>query len=156
EVSSLIANAGEGISQAIGLGGRDLSDAVSGAMALRALDLLDADVDTDVLCIVGKPPGPATTKRLAERVRTLRKPCVVHFAGATGSDFRHSAATLEDAALAAVALARGTKPVPVEFADGGEARRLARAAAAGLASGRRFVRGVYAGGTLAYEAVSIL
>src|SRR5688500_19052154 len=40
EVSVLVASGGEGVSQAIGLGGRDLSDAVGGAMALHALDLL--------------------------------------------------------------------------------------------------------------------
>ena len=43
EVSSLIANAGCGISHAIGTGGRDLAAAVGGITTLMAIDLLDAD-----------------------------------------------------------------------------------------------------------------
>lgn len=156
EVSVIVANAGEGISQAIGLGGRDLSDAVGGLMASRALDLLDDDPATAVICLIGKPPGPATAKRIAERVAALGKPCVVQFAGATAAEFRWSAATLEDAARIAVALARGERPASIEFTAPDDARRLADAAARALEPGQRFVRGVYSGGTLAYEALGIL
>lgn len=157
EVTSIVATLGEGVSQAIGLGGRDLSDDVGGLMAERALERLAADADTTVICLIGKPPGPRTGPRLAERVARLGKPCVVHFAGhGVDARFRWTAATLEDAARAAVALARGTEPASVEFAAPDEARRLADTAARALATSQRFVRGVYAGGTLAYEAIGIL
>jgi FdrA protein len=156
EFTVLVANAGEGISQAIGLGGRDLTDAVGGMMALRALELLDEDPETAVLALIGKPPGPATTKALAARVAALRTPCIVHFAGAPAPQFGCSADTLEDVAQAAVALARGDRPVAIEFAAPDEARRAAATAQRALQPGQRFVRGVYSGGTLAYEALGIL
>jgi FdrA protein len=156
EVSVLLAARGEGVSQAIGLGGRDLSDAVGGAMALRALDLLAGDPATAVVCLIGKPPGPATTARLVERVARLGKPCVACFPGASASGFSWTTATLEDAAHAATALARGTRPAPVEFTSPEDAARAAKNAASALTPAQRFVRGVYSGGTLAYEALGIL
>jgi hypothetical protein len=69
----------------------------------------------------------------------------------------HVAATLEDAGRAAVALARGTPPTASNFTvPAGEIERLVAGAAQGLGAGQRFVRGVYSGGTLAYEAVTLL
>ena len=69
----------------------------------------------------------------------------------------HVAATLEDAALAATALARGEAPRPAELAlPADEIERLVAECGRALAPGQRFVRGVYAGGTLAWEAVGLL
>ena len=65
EVACLIAAGGEGISHAIGVGGRDLSEAVGGLMMETALAALAADVRTEVICIVGKPPGAGVLDRLA-------------------------------------------------------------------------------------------
>ncbi|HEY3191111.1 MAG TPA: hypothetical protein VGJ70_26695, partial [Solirubrobacteraceae bacterium] len=159
EVSVLLAMAGEGVSQAIGLGGRDLTDEVGGLMAERALEALARDPATTVGCLIGKPPGANVMKRLAARVATLGKPCVVHFAGTPSAiGFEHTAATLEDTARLAVALARGTaRPAPREFtAPESEIARIVDDATRSLAAGQRFVRGVYSGGTLAYEAVGLL
>ena len=166
EVSCAIAREGEGVSQALGVGGRDLSDAVGGRMMLRALELLAADAQTEVVCVVGKPPGRAVAPRLAETLRRLGKPCVVYLAAAGGVRPRreagdsagvHVAGTLEDAGRAAVALARGKSPEVREFTlAAAEVDRLVSEAARRLAPGQRFVRGLYAGGTLAYEAMALL
>src|SRR5882762_6990705 len=83
EVTCAIARLGEGVSQAIGVGGRDLSDEVGGLMMLRALEALGADAATEVVCVIGKPPGRATALRVAEAVGALGKPCVVNFTGET-------------------------------------------------------------------------
>jgi FdrA protein len=152
EVACQIAAAGEGISHAIGVGGRDLADEVGGLMMERALAVLAVDPGTDVVCVIGKPPGVATLKKLQGWIAKLGKPCVAQFRGAP-----HVAATLEDAALAAVALARGGKPAPVEFtAPPDTIARIVEDAVLPLRHNQRWVRGVYAGGTLAYEAVGIL
>src|SRR6266446_2228190 len=158
EVTCAIARLGEGVSQAIGVGGRDLSDEVGGLMMLRALDALGADAATEVACVIGKPPGRATALRLAEAVGALGKPCVVNFTGETLARAPwHAAATLEDAARAAVALARGDTPAGVEFTrPAPEIERLVAEAVHGLAPGARAVRGIYAGGTLAWEARGLL
>jgi FdrA protein len=159
EVSCLISAAGEGISQAIGVGGRDLSDEVGGLMMNQALTVLAADPMTTAVAVIGKPPGPSTWRPLQDRIAGLGKPCVVHFTSVAPPDGMswHMAATLEDAAQAAVALARGAAPMPVEFTrPAHEIRRLVEDTTHLMRPGQRFVRGFYAGGTLAYEARSLL
>ena len=52
----LIDRLGEGISQAIGVGGRDLDERIGGAMMLAALERLAADPDTAVIVLISKPP----------------------------------------------------------------------------------------------------
>ncbi|MBI3328767.1 MAG: acyl-CoA synthetase FdrA [Nitrospinae bacterium] len=159
EVSCLIASAGEGISQAIGVGGRDLSDEVGGMMMDRALAALAADAATEVVCIIGKPPGPSVYQHLQQQILRLTKPGVVYFPGLPPSEHApwHAAATLEDAAHAAVALVHGAVPRPLTFTvPADEVARLVEETARALRQGQRFVRGIYAGGTLAYEAIGLL
>ena len=176
EVTCVLAREGEGVSQAIGVGGRDLSDAVGGAMMLRALELLAADPATEVICVVGKPPGAATARRIAAALAKIAKPRVACFpssfaVGAPSQGLRrptfghtevgglgiHVAATLEDTGRAAAALARGKTPVASEFTlPASEIERLVAEAARGRTPGQRYVRGVYSGGTLAYEALAML
>ena len=156
-VACHVAAAGEGVSHAIGLGGRDLSDEVGGLMLERALEALAADETTAVVCVIGKPPGPATTKKVRGWLERLGKPWVAHFTGTmSGGDFDGSA-SLEDAALAAVARARGASHRPVEFTlPDDEVARIVHTAAGALTPGRRAVRGVFGGGTLAQEAAALL
>lgn len=162
EVTSLVAQAGEGISHAIGVGGRDLSDAVGGLMMERALAALADDPATAVVCVIGKPPAPAVAARLSTLMARLGKPCALHFVGAApaegvASAGVHAAASLEDCARAAVALARNERPGPVEFTlPDVEVHRLVEDAIRGLKPEQRFVRGVYSGGTLAWEARYLL
>jgi FdrA protein len=83
----------------------------------------------------------------------------VHFSGLVlGTDSTwYTAASLEETAQAAVALARGTRPKASEFTiPPAELARLIAAATRAMQPGQRYVRGLYAGGTLAYEALSLL
>jgi FdrA protein len=159
EVSCLIAAAGEGVSQAIGVGGRDLMDEVGGLMMTHALEILAADPATEVIGVLGKPPGPSAWERLQNQLAQLRKPCVVHFSGlicAAGASW-YAAATLEEAALGTVALARGMRTTPIEFTmPKEEIERFIGETMRAMQPGQRFVRGLYAGGTLAYEALGLL
>jgi succinyl-CoA synthetase alpha subunit len=179
EVSCRLAAEGEGVSHALGVGGRDLSDAVGGTMTLAALAALADDAATEVVVVIGKTPGRSVAARVAEALQRLGKPAVSYFATVVAGDARpawgvgglfekgvapharstrvHAASTLEDAALAAVALARGEVPRAVEFSlPAAEIEPLVAAQAGALAPGQRFVRGVYSGGTLAWEAVALL
>jgi FdrA protein len=56
EVMTLLDAWGIGVSQVIGVGGRDLSAAVGGLMARDAVRALDADPGTDLIVLVSKPP----------------------------------------------------------------------------------------------------
>jgi FdrA protein len=159
EVLCLIAAAGEGVSQAIGVGGRDLTDEVGGLMMAHALAILVADPATEVIAVLGKPPGRRTWGQLQAHLAQLGKPCVVHFPGLGpgGGGAWQTAATLEEAALGAVALARHCRPTPIEFTlPQPEIERLLGEATRAMQPGQRYVRGLYAGGTLAYEALALL
>src|SRR5439155_1354916 len=91
---------------------------------------------TEVVCLVGKPPGAGVARRLADAAAKLGKPCVAYFAGAStpAAGPWRVAATLEDAGRAAVALARGTTPAATAFTlTAAEVERLVADAARGLA-----------------------
>jgi succinyl-CoA synthetase alpha subunit len=159
QVTCLIDRFGAGVSQAIGVGGRDLDERVGGTMMLAALELLAGDPGTSVIVLLSKPPAPAVAERVLARARAAGKPVVVNFLGSDSALVRRAGAiptvTLEDAARAAVALARGDAPVAAD--DGGkDMASVARAEAAKLAKGQRTVRGLYSGGSLAYEAKVVL
>jgi FdrA protein len=58
QVSCLLDAAGVGVSHVLGVGGRDLSEAVGGLATLDALAALDADPATERVLLVSKPPAP--------------------------------------------------------------------------------------------------
>ena len=152
QVCCLIDRAGGGVSQAVGTGGRDMSAEVGAVTTLQAMERLAADPETTVIVLVSKPPAPEVAERVLAQAAKAGKPVVVNFLGADASAIErpnvHAAATLEDAALAALALARGEAP---EAADG-------PAPAQGIRPGRKqkYLRGLYSGGTLCYEALAVL
>jgi len=156
QVAALLAAQGEGISQAIGVGGRDMSVAVGGLMTLAALDALGADAATEVIAVIGKPGAPAVRRAVETKLRAIGKPAVVALLGVnvrTGTEHGiTTVATLEDACRAVIA---GSRWSPRAFSlSPDEVRRRVEAArrdAAGTA-----IRGLYAGGTLAHEAALIL
>ena len=56
QLTCLLDEAGVPVSAVLGLGGRDLSEAVGGRSALTALAMLDADPGTDHIVLISKPP----------------------------------------------------------------------------------------------------
>jgi FdrA protein len=158
EVTCLLAAEGEGVSHAIGVGSRDLSDAVGGAMTLAALAALRADAATEVVVVISKPPGPAVVARLVDTLETLGKPAVLAIMGMHGFPAPrdvHVAETLEEAALIAAGLAAGREPRDLDI-PAADLDDLVTEQARGFDPAQRFVRGLYAGGTLAWEAVALL
>jgi FdrA protein len=83
EVSTLIARLGGGISQGIGVGGRDLDARVGGLATLVALEALESDAGTAKIVLISKPPAPEIAERVLERVRQLRKPVIPCFLDTT-------------------------------------------------------------------------
>jgi len=160
EISCLVDRLGEGCSQVIGVGGHDLDERVGGLMMQAGIERLSGDPGTRVIVLVSKPPAPAVARRVLDVARKSGKPVVVNFLGGDPAAIRAAgaipAATLEDAARAAVALARGKRVAAAPLAVA------PKLAAAGLAKARRFakgqslVRGLYSGGTLCQEAALIL
>jgi FdrA protein len=158
QVSCLIDRLGEGVSHVIGVGGRDLDERVGGLMALAALRRLAADDATSVIVLISKPPAPAVAQRVLARSRECGKPVVVNFLGGDGAWAEASgvtpALTFEEAALRAVALARGVSPDRLSLDDGGEEGAEVRRVRP--APGQDTVCGLYCGGSLAGEATLVL
>jgi FdrA protein len=152
EVSALLDRWGVGVSQVIGVGGRDLSAGVGGRMAAAAVRALDADPATRAILLVSKPPDPAVARAVLGRCTGT--PAVAVFLGLTdleGQADAELARTLEAGAIAAARLAGAAPPDATQnLAD-----RAAQAAAR-LPEPRRVIRGFYSGGTLCYEAQLII
>lgn len=158
EVSSLIHNLGEGISQGIGTGGRDVKDAVGGITMLLALEALMHDPETKVIVVVSKPPGREVAARVRQLAARSEKPVVLNFIGEGTSPADSPgcvfAGTLKEAAEKAVSLlrygqVRGIGEAGPEFKD------LAGSEKAKLKAGQKYLRGLFSGGTLAYEFMAI-
>ncbi len=152
EVASLIHRFGGGISHAIGTGGRDLSTAVGGATMLQGLRALALDLQTEVIVLISKPPAPDVAARLVAAAAACGKPVVACCVGAAveASGQVHSASTLEEAARLSVHHAYGIDAAPPAL------RSLPAQEAGRLAPGQKYIRGLYSGGTLCYEALVLL
>ena len=139
-VTSHIHNLGAGISHAIGTGGRDLKSDVGAITAHQALDLLARDPDTKVIVLVSKPPSPDVATQLIFAAQRTEKPVVVYFIGYPSPARKignlHFAISLSEAAELAVKISDQRQEIiekfPREASD-------------------RYLRGLFSGGTLAYE-----
>ena len=157
-VTCLLAEAGEGVSHALGVGGRDLSAEVNGAMMLEGLRALQDDSATEIIVLISKPPAQSARDRVLEAASRSDKPCVIAFLGETGATATggnvHLEKTLEGAALLVLTLLGKKPPGWTSLSDA--TSRGIEALAARSGSGHRSIRGLYSGGTLAYESLFIL
>ncbi len=140
EVTSLISQNGEGITHALGVGGRDLSEAIGGIATLMAIDKLEADPKTEQIILISKPPSEKVVTTLVERIKRSRKHYIVCFIG--GADIKlppnaQRVLTLKGAAEAAL---------------GGNAFKTNPFPKPSLTKNQSTIRGFYTGGTLAAEA----
>ena len=144
-VSSLLDAYGVGVSHAIGCGSRDLSEAVGGVTARAGIEALLADEATEAIVLVSKPPAPRIAAELRRLAASAPKPIEIGFVGDSAS-----AATLDELARrAAAAVGRPVLDIPLAEEKLVALRRTLRPA-------QRYLRGLYAGGTLAYEAQLVL
>lgn len=143
-ISTEIHYLGSGISQALGTGGRDLSSEVAAITAFQGLDILARDDRTEVIVIVSKPPQPAVATSLLTFARRVGKPVVVDFIGYPPPARRvgniHFASSLTDAALLAVQLSKESPEI-----SGIDEKQ------ADQVTNQGYLRGLFSGGTLAYE-----
>lgn len=154
EISVRIHGLGAGVSQLIGTGGRDLTDAVGGIMMIDAMRALDQDEATQVILLVSKPPAPAVEERVLAEIRNCRKPVVVCFIGGSEAAVVRAGGlfskTTEEAARTAVQLVDpGRSGSDIGALDSS----LIASVRGKLTSGQRFIRGLFCGGTLCDEAM---
>ena len=137
-VTAQIHNLGAGISHAIGTGGRDLKSDVGAITAYQALDVLARDPDTKVIALISKPPSPDVATQLISAAQSTGKPVVIYFIGYPAPARKignlHFAISLSEAAEIAVKLGDW---------------RLETDAKSPVSS--LYLRGLFSGGTLAFE-----
>ncbi|QFH69053.1 acyl-CoA synthetase FdrA [Enterobacter sp. E76] len=155
EVSCAIHHLGEGVSQALGTGGRDLHEEIGGLSMIQAIRMLADDPDTRLITLISKPPAPAVAGTVLRLAAGCGKPVVVHFLGADSQEIARygvtAAGSLQHAAAVSVAMLRGqTPPAPDDLTA--QQRDRLRIEAGKMAAGQRDIRGVFAGGTFCYEA----
>jgi FdrA protein len=150
QVSSRIHQLGSGMTHALGTGGRDLSEAVGAVTAHQGLDFFRRDPETKVIVLVSKPPAPKVAEDLLRAARSAGKPVVVDFIGYTPPAQRmgnlHFVRTFDEAAALAVELAGKVESETAELEVDPDK----------FAKGQKYLRGLFSGGTLAYEALLIL
>ncbi|MDO8212343.1 hypothetical protein [Conexibacter sp. CPCC 206217] len=172
EVAVLLAGAGVGVSQIIGVGGRDLHAEIGGIMFRAAMRTLAEDDETETLLLVSKPPSREAVQALGD-VDVKGKRVVAAFVGWEGGDAPFEIHPTLDAGAFAAAGATPPRVDALERAITDAARRHSRGGAvsggsAGAAAGSghadgddgdgraAHVLGLYSGGSLAYEAVTLL
>ncbi len=157
-LASYVAALGEGISHGIGVGGRDLSAELGGAMTVFALEALAADPATEAVVLVSKPPHREVMARIEATLAKIGKPTVVCCLGAPANLGGHAlwVRSLDQAAQAIVAFLRDRQWAPRTFSDPVAARaRFNRMRQHGPETGPGIL-GLYTGGTLAHEARLLL
>lgn len=136
-VTSHIHELGGGISDAIGTGGRDLKSEVGAITAHQSLDLLARDPETKVIVLVSKPPSPDVATQLISAAQGTGKPVVIYFIG-----YPSPARAIGNLSFA-ISLSEAAEIAVGEF----EKSEIDNSP---MLNGR-FVRGLFSGGTLAYE-----
>lgn len=150
QVTARIHQLGGGITHAFGTGGRDLSEAVGALTARQALDLLSRDAETRVIVLISKPPSAQVADELLRLARATDKPVIVDFIGYKAPDSQQDnlyfAHTLDATAALAVEMALFET----------EAQSRVSSLKSLVSTSQRYLRGLFSGGTLAYEAMLLL
>ncbi len=147
ESACLLDAAGIGVSQIVGVGGRDLSAAIGGIMFRQAMQMLAADDATETLLLVSKPPAPEVVASLGGDLPAGKR-VVAAFVGWEDNG-EEPPFEIHDTLEAAARAAAGNPPEDLA--------ELEAAVDAGRAhsAGRRLL-GLFSGGSLAHEAVTLL
>ncbi|MBM7601853.1 FdrA protein [Virgibacillus halotolerans] len=153
EVTTIIDRLGEGVSHAIGTGGRDLNEAIGAITMMDAIKALEAHQQTDIIAVISKPPAKEVRDEVVELLHNVSKPVVAIFLGEKPTQYEgnvYQAYTLEETARIAVDLARGNEIKP-DYNDGDhEAKTI------NLKPEQTAIKGLYSGGTLASEAAVLI
>jgi FdrA protein len=156
EAAVLLAGAGVGTSQIIGVGGRDLHDVVGAIMFRQGMELLASDPQTETLLLVSKPPDREAVQALAD-LDVNGKRVVAAFVGwrADGDDPFEIHDTIQGGALAAAGapepdLSSLERSIQSRVGQrGGNPER-------GPDGKSGWLLGLFSGGSLAHEAVTLL
>jgi len=143
EVSTLIGRHGKGITHGIGVGGRDLKEAIGGITTLMAIDALDRDPETQHIVLISKPPAAKVVDAIIARIGKSKKQFTLCFIGLDRLSLP------KNAVLASTLTEAAEKALDKLIVPAG-------AKAPAVDAKRQKLRGLYSGGTLCAEAQVIL
>jgi FdrA protein len=159
EVSTLLARQGVGITQGIGTGGRDLKKEVGGIMMLEALKALQQDEATNVLVLISKPPAEVVVQLILKQVSASGKPTVICFLGGDVASLKNipnviPARTLQECAFLATRAIKPEMGTMQSYLEAEKAKlaNQAKGLKHKLNANQCYLRGLFSGGTLCYEA----
>jgi succinyl-CoA synthetase alpha subunit len=167
EVSVLLSQAGLGVSAGLGTGGGDVRTEIGGLMTIQSIDALEQDPETETIVVISKPPDIDVRHQILNHItEKTTKRYVTCFLGPESYDIPPKARnrvlgtkTLQAAFLETIGSAEPNRRAKMEEPfqmSSSELMAFADKAASGLSDGQKYVRGLYTGGTLAYETLIIL
>jgi succinyl-CoA synthetase alpha subunit len=167
EVSVLLSEAGLGVSEALGVGGGDVKTKIGGLMTLQCIDALENDPQSEMVVVLSKPPDTEVKKTILDHMeKRTKKQYVTCFIGPERYEIPPSvrgrvkgAKTLHAAVVEAIRTANPNQQAEIakQFSRSqSELMALAIMLSKGLSEKQRYVRGLYTGGTFAYETLVIL
>lgn len=156
EVTCLLDGLGIGVSQAIGTGGRDLKEIIGAATMLQTLDMMFEDEQTQVIVLISKPPAQSVVDKVIAKLRQTSKPAVLCFIGATVEQVPDNVTVANGLEDAAIKTAELCKQKITLLAHEKEKQAWAQETQKHFAPAQRYVRALYTGGTLCYEALLLL
>lgn len=159
EVSVQIDRLGEGISQAIGVGGRDLQEPIGGIMMLEGMKALEKDENTKVIVLISKPPAASVQEKIMEQIKTMTKPVVVCFLDGDATDVEKVGASFagtlrQGAVLAVQALGNSDKEWTNAISE--KQTDWIKSQKEEINSSQKYIRGLFCGGTLTSEALTVI
>ncbi len=167
EASVLLSEAGLGVSEAIGVGGGDVKAKIGGIMTVQSIDALEKDPDSSTIIVLSKPPDADVKKTVLNHLeKNTRKKYITCFIGPESYEIPaglrervRGAKTIHAAVIEAIGTAEpaGQVEITKRFSmSQSELASLASRVSRGLGEGQKYIRGLYTGGTFAYETLVIL
>jgi len=164
ESSTLIDLFGEGISHAIGVGGRDLRNDIDGMMTMKTMEIFENDPNTEAVLLVSKPVDDDVRNKIINKINNFSKKnyvlCLVgDNENREDSDKIKFSKSIQTSVLKILKSLNGDaykKIKGVVRNQVSESIKLAESLSSGLSNEQKFVRGFFAGGTLCYESKIIL
>ena len=155
EVSTQIDTHGSGVSQLIGVGGRDLSEKIGGIMMADGLAMLSEDEETKVIVLISKPPAKSVQDKIIQQAAQINKPVVICFIGANLTGTQGNIVftkNTKEAAIKAVETATGTAVTENKVNAIQDIIKSSEI----FSPEQQYVRGLFAGGTICDEVFFII
>lgn len=167
EASVLLSEAGLGVSEALGVGGGDVKSKIGGIMTLQSIDALEQDPESRTIVVLSKPPDNEVKKTLLDHMaKRTKKQYVTCFIGPESYEIPASlhgrvmgTKTIHAAVVEAIRTAEPGRHAEITkrfSVSQSELMALADKISKGLNEKQRYIRGLYTGGTFAYETLVIL